>query len=245
MIPKTIHYCWLSKDPIPEKMRRCMDSWKEKLQGYEFMLWNFDRFDINGSIWVKQAFEAKKYAFAADFIRLYAVYHHGGIYLDMDMEIVKPFDDLLDAEYFMGYESDFSRFIEAGCFGAEKHSPIIENCLNYYDNREFITSNGRYDTLILPRIMREACDKNVTGLHFYPHDYFTAKSFKTGKVNITGNTYCVHHFASGWLPPALSAAYKIRRKIFSLVGDGIVFKAVDFGDSLLAKVYRFLRRIKI
>ena len=89
MIPKIIHYCWLSNDPIPEKLQEYMKSWKEKLPDYEFKLWNFDCFDINSSQWVKEAFEAKKYAFAADYIRLYAVYNYGGIYMDMDVEVIK------------------------------------------------------------------------------------------------------------------------------------------------------------
>ena len=63
MIPKIIHYCWLSNDPIPQKLKECMETWKEKLPDYEFILWNFDRFDKNSSIWVQQAFDNKKYAF--------------------------------------------------------------------------------------------------------------------------------------------------------------------------------------
>ena len=83
MIPKIIHYCWLSNNPIPSKLQEYMESWKKQLPDYEFILWNFERFDINSSIWVKQAFEAKKYAFAADYIRLFAVYHYGGIWIWM------------------------------------------------------------------------------------------------------------------------------------------------------------------
>lgn len=99
MIPKIIHYCWLSNDPIPEKLQEYMKSWKEKLPDYEFKLWNFDCFDINSSQWVKEAFEAKKYAFAADYIRLYAVYNYGGIYMDMDVEVIKSFNPLLNNDY--------------------------------------------------------------------------------------------------------------------------------------------------
>ena len=76
MIPKIIHYCWLSNDAVPQELQMYMATWKEKLPSYEFILWNFDRFDINSSLWVRQAFEAKKYAFAADYIRLYAVYNY-------------------------------------------------------------------------------------------------------------------------------------------------------------------------
>ena len=117
MIPKVIHYCWLSGDPIPEKLQRCMDSWKKFLPDYEFVLWDLERFDIKTSQWVKEAFEARKYAFAADYIRLYAVYNYGGVYMDMDVEVVRPFDDLLASPYILGLESE--KGVEAGVFGAE------------------------------------------------------------------------------------------------------------------------------
>ena len=99
MIPKIIHYCWLSGDEIPEKLQLCMASWKKFLPEYEFMLWDLDRFDINQILWTKQAFESKKYAFAADYIRLYAIYTYGGIYLDMDVEVLKSFNPLLNRKY--------------------------------------------------------------------------------------------------------------------------------------------------
>ena len=104
MIPKIIHLCWLSGDPYPPKIAKCLETWKKHLADYEIILWDTNRFDLNSSIWVRQAFEKKKYAFAADFIRFYALYHFGGIYLDSDVEVLKSFDDLLDLPYFMGVE---------------------------------------------------------------------------------------------------------------------------------------------
>ena len=98
MIPKIIHYCWLSNDPIPENLQSYLKTWKEKLPDYEFILWNFNRFEKSSSKWVAQAFDNKKYAFAADYIRLFAVYNFGGFYLDMDIQVLKSFDDLLNNE---------------------------------------------------------------------------------------------------------------------------------------------------
>ena len=123
MIPKVIHYCWLSGDPIPEKLQRCMDSWKKFLPDYEFVLWDLERFDIKTSQWVKEAFEARKYAFAADYIRLYAVYNYGGIYMDMDVEVVRPFDDLLASPYILGLESEKG---VGWCIWSRKIQPFFE-----------------------------------------------------------------------------------------------------------------------
>ena len=151
MIPKIIHYCWLSNNPIPSKLQEYMESWKKQLPDYEFILWNFERFDINSSIWVKQAFEAKKYAFAADYIRLFAVYHYGGIYMDMDVEVVKSFNPLLNNSCILGKED--SNAIEAGVFGAEKNAVWIKECLDYYEDRCFIRPDGSFDIKPLPLIM--------------------------------------------------------------------------------------------
>ena len=95
MIPKIIHYCWLSDDPVPSDLQKYMRTWKEKLPDYEFMKWDFNRFDKQSSKWVAQAFDNKKYAFAADYIRLYALYNYGGIYLDMDVEVLKSYNPFL------------------------------------------------------------------------------------------------------------------------------------------------------
>lgn len=196
MIPKIIHYCWLSNDPIPQNLQECMKSWKEKLPDYEFVLWNFDRFDINSSRWVSQAFENKKYAFAADYIRLYAVYNLGGFYMDMDIEVLKSFNDLLDKRLALAHEDDEGG-IEAGCFGAEKNNPIIKKCLDYYTDRSFVKSDGSFDTLPLPRIMARFCvDVNLDINDKY---YFTCKSFKTGIITTKPYSYTIHHFAGSWL----------------------------------------------
>ncbi|MDR1362944.1 MAG: glycosyl transferase [Spirochaetaceae bacterium] len=212
MIPKIIHYCWLSNDPIPADYQRCMATWKEKLPDYEFMLWDAARFDMNSVLWVKQAFDVKLYACAADYIRLYAVYSHGGIYLDMDMEVVKPFGELLNANTMLAYENHIGHNVEAGCFGAEINNPYIKKCMDYFEETPFfdpallpkvldLPQSKRHkfiDPLILPEIMKDAAEKYFSAdeLHFYPPDYFTAKNIVTGKIEATDNTFTIHHFAA-------------------------------------------------
>lgn len=199
MIPKIIHYCWLSNDPIPKDLKKYMKSWKEKLYDYEFILWDLNRFDLNRSLWVKQAFEAKKYAFAADYIRLYAVYNYGGIYMDMDVEVIKSFNDLLRNDYILGYEA--AKGLEAGVFGAPKKAPWVKEVLEYYTSKEFVLPNGLYNDTPLPIIMDEVLNADyITNKKIVPlpTDFLTAKSYKTGKITITPNTYTIHHFAGSW-----------------------------------------------
>jgi mannosyltransferase OCH1-like enzyme len=247
MIPKIIHYCWLSDDPIPLELQNYMNSWRKKLVGYEFILWNFNRFNIDSSVWVKQAFNAGKYAFAADFIRLYAVFNHGGIYLDMDVEVIKPFDKLLDSTIMMAYSTDKKTAIEAACFGAERGNFYIKNCLDYYENRTFIKGDGLYDDITLPIIMKKIFDESAfcQKISLYLQDYFTARGSYSGSVKITENTYCVHHAVGSWLEESEFKFKKFRKKSIKKLGRKIgsvlalfyfLFICIKNGDM---KIFKF------
>ena len=239
MIPKIIHYCWLSGDEFPPLIQKCLDTWKEKLPDYEFILWDTNRFKLDNNIWVQQAFETKKYAFAADYIRLYAIYNFGGIYLDTDIEVLKSFNNLLERPYFTGAEG--LGIIEAGVFGAEKNSPWVKQCLDYYDGKAFINADGTYNTLTLPRIMMAQISKGRTikeilpdnldvnkqtnddgTLYMFPKDFFCAKNHGTGVIEKTDNTYSIHHFAMSWVSNKRTFLPNIKRKLMAFFGVSFI-----------------------
>ena len=215
MIPKISHLCWLSGDPYPEKIQYCIDSWKKVLPDYEVMLWDTSRFDVNSIPWTKQAFEAKKYAFVADYIRLYAVYNYGGIYLDSDVEAIRPFDDLLDLPYFVGAEAGLGG-IELAAFGAEKGLEWVEYAMHYYEGRNFIKEDGEMDIEPMPRVLRTFFEQNYSIVHIdrksefdpdpsklcvFPMDWFNAHPMDENEklhYHVTRNTRCIHHFANAW-----------------------------------------------
>lgn len=230
MIPKIIHYCWLSKDPLPRRFQLFLDEWKMKLPQYEFVLWDFKQFDINSSNWVKQAFQAKKYAFAADYIRLYALYTYGGIYLDLDVQLIKPFDDLLNEEFILGYESK-KKSIEAGIMGAEKNALWVKDCLQYYEGKNFINQDGTFDMTPLPYILYSILSKKYEShlLHIKPFDYFTAKSLLTRELCITDNTYTIHHFAGSWTP----WYSQLKKKIKECLGRHSTLTLINLKNFLL------------
>ena len=216
MIPKIIHYCWLSDDPIPESLQTYMESWKKNLPDYEFILWNFDRFDKTTSIWVQEAFKKKKYAFAADYIRLYAVYNYGGFYLDMDVEVLKSLNDFLHLKTAICWQDGLDGF-EAACFGAEKGAPWLKTCLSYYHGKHFINSHNKMELKPLPNIMedvltghgyitkrassiKEALDIESEGVvAVLPSYFFSPKSYKTGMISKIEKAYSIHHFAGTWV----------------------------------------------
>lgn len=211
MIPKIIHYCWLSKDPLPNQFADHLKGWKEKMPDYEFVLWNFDRFDINSSVWVREAFEMKKYAFAADYIRLYALYKYGGIYMDLDVEVVKRFDDLLGRRAILGLESD-NNAIEAGILGGEPKASWLFDSLDYYNGRRFIKPDGLFEDKPLPYILYNIIESKHPYImsDVLPFDFLTAKDLSTLKVVRTNNTYTIHHFAGSWTSPLKRFRKKIK-----------------------------------
>ena len=117
MIPKIIHFCWLSDEPYPTFIEKCFTSWKEQLPDYQIKKWDTSTFDINSVPYVKEACEERKWAFAADYIRLHAIYTEGGIYLDSDVLVQKNFDQFLDNPCFSAIEFNKTDYIETLCDG--------------------------------------------------------------------------------------------------------------------------------
>lgn len=228
MIPKIIHYCWLSNDTVPFKFQQYIDGWKRILPDYQFIKWDFSRFPKNKSEWVAEAFDNKMYAFAADYIRLFAVYTYGGIYLDMDIEVLKSFDDLLNKPYMMAVERPNNSWIEAGCFGTEKGDDFIGKCLRRYEGRHFIKEDGSFDTMPLPQVMDEVRKKYDIKLNLYSWKYFTAKSYETGVETPTKETYCIHHFAGSWKTKQEVEALQLSRKYRKCVGDKLGHNLADY-----------------
>jgi len=134
-IPKKIHYVWVGGNPFPKDIKICMKSWKKHLKDYEIKEWNEKNFDINSHPFCKAAYEAKKWAYVSDYIRAYALYTEGGVYLDTDNLVVDNIDSLLSNRAFVGYETD--EFPFTACFGAEKGHPLLKKILDYYKDAKF------------------------------------------------------------------------------------------------------------
>ena len=129
MIPKKIHYCWFGGNPKPKLAEKCIKSWKKYCPDYELVEWNETTFDIDSApLFVRQAFESKKWAFITDYVRLWAMYNYGGIYMDTDVEVVKPLDRFLSEKAFSGFES--SNYVPTGIMASEKDNPVIGELLS-------------------------------------------------------------------------------------------------------------------
>lgn len=222
MIPKIIHFCWLSGDEFPQEIQKCIDSWKKHLPDYEFWLWDRKRFNIDEVPWVKEAFENKKYAFAADYIRLYALYNYGGIYLDSDVLVYKSFDSILHLPYFIG--EDYTGYFEPAIIGSEKQMPWIKELLNHYTNRHFIKENGSYDMTPLPVILHNTFKDSYkfyrtkgksysiipNTLFVFPKNYFNSRD-SVGAIK-TKDSFCSHNYSGSWVNTSKSFKEMIKKK---------------------------------
>ena len=151
MIPKTIHYIWFGHNEFSDLIKDCIESWKKVMPDYEFVLWNEDNYDINKTLFTKQAYEAKKYAFVSDYARIDILNKYGGIYFDTDVKVLKRFDKFLVLKGFMGFESAKGGVNPGIVIGCEKGCPILGEILQEYD-KPFIKKNGEYDyTTIVQR----------------------------------------------------------------------------------------------
>ena len=207
MIPKVIHYCWFGKQPMPELVQNCVKSWEKYCPDYQIKLWNEDNIDVSGNRFMKEAYDAKKWAFVADVARLQIIYSEGGVYLDTDVELIKSLDPLLAHPAFFGMEDSGCVAMGLG-FGAEKNNPLIKSFLDYYNDKRFLKFNGRFNKtpspMIQTKIMQDMGFVKEDKLQFfkgaaiYPPEYFCPKSYTTGVCNITDNTYSIHHYDSSW-----------------------------------------------
>lgn len=226
-IPKIIHYCWFGGNPLPELAKKCIASWKKYCPDYEIIEWNESNFDIHYNAYVEEAYEAKKWAFITDVVRLHALITYGGIYMDTDVEVLKPLDSLLEYDAVSGFESEDR--IPTGLMACRKDQSLFRELLREYDTIHFLRPDGSYDLTTNVERITNTCLKygfvpnnskqTVNGFTLLPSDYLCPKDFSTGKLEITENTLTIHHFDGSWMPEENKLAAKLRRKYNRFLPD--------------------------
>ncbi|GAA5482328.1 glycosyltransferase family 32 protein [Haloferula sargassicola] len=207
-IPRKVHYCWLSGDPMPALQKRCLASWRRHLPDYELVCWDRERFDVESVPFVREAVENRKWAFAADYIRLHALVTEGGIYLDSDVEVFSSFDPFLHHRAFSGVElwAEIPKpDIEGAVLGAEAGHPWIAACLEHYRDRPFVRGDGSFDQTIVSGVIGEAAARFGfahepvkqdldEGLCIYPPVVFTHARGEFSRAE----TVALHHCLGSW-----------------------------------------------
>lgn len=259
MIPKIIHYCWFGNKKIPKEFQTYIDGWKQLCPDYEIKKWTEENFPYKKSIYAAQAYRAKKWAFVTDYARFRILYEYGGIYLDTDVELVKPLDSLLEKceteniQGFMGMERPETGDVAPGLIcAAVPRNQLIKELLMGYKGRKFIDENGQQDlTTVVEytnKILRTHGFENtesqadITGkntitdiddsrFRIYPSDYFNPMDMNTGEIHITENTYSIHHYASSWV----DGYSRLRGKIYKGIRRNLGEKAATKLQKLLGR----------
>lgn len=220
MIPKIIHYCWFGGNPLPEDVKKYIATWRKFCPDYEIKEWNENNFDIECCAYVKEAYEAKKWAFVSDYARFFILYKYGGVYFDTDVEIIKPLKPILDRGAFIGLESNMPAYVAPGLgLAAEPGMSIYKEILDFYATKHFKNKNNKLEdttVVVYATNLFKKCglkDGNkiqcIEKIYVYPSEYFCPKNPNTGKLVITENTYTIHHYTASWY----SLQKKLKRAI--------------------------------
>lgn len=229
MIPKIIHYIWLGGKEEPAILKKCKASWKKFCPDYEIKRWDESNLNIDCCAYCRDAYDAKKYAFASDVLRFHILKEYGGIYVDIDVEFLKPINELLENRAFSGFES--SGLVNPGVIvGAVPNHEIICDIVNEYQKRVFeftpkkqvTVCNIFTDKLLEYGLVCDGTTQTLENIKIYSSEYFSPKSLSDGKIRKTKNTMTIHHFEGTWISAGKKCSAKIKMFIKRLMGQKMV-----------------------
>lgn len=242
MIPKKIHYIWLGGKPLPPLAKKCLSSWRNFMPDYEIVRWDESNLDLDFCDYAREAYKAKKWAFASDYARFKILYEQGGIYLDTDVEVIRSLEPILDQGPYMGFEVDCSEenkgTVASGLgLAANPGLGLYKDILDSYEHDHFLKDDGSYDlTTVVERvtgILRERGLRDVPGIQevagvrIYPSEYFCPKDPINSCLTLTENSYSIHHYDGSWT----TGKQKFHKRISYLIGP----KATDVIKNLFGR----------
>lgn len=224
-IPKLIHYCWFGNNEKTDEVKKMISTWKKFCPEYKIIEWNESNFNLNECIYVKQAYECKKYAFVSDYVRVKVLYQYGGIYLDTDVELLDSLDKFLDNRFVMCFQD--SKYLNTGLILAESNSEILKEILNYYKSKSFL-ADGKQDLTSNPVIFTHILKENGMKIKneiqkndkflILSNDFFCPLNYETRKLIKTNNTVSIHWFSGTWLSNRKRIKSKVLRIIKNIIG---------------------------
>lgn len=209
MIPKIVHYCWFGNKKKPLKVKKNIDNWKKNNPDFKLVEWNEKNFDISKSCdFVKDAYSSQKWAFVSDYVRLYAIYNFGGVYLDTDVKLLKPLESVIDefSGGYMGFE-DANKIASGLGFGAPKNNPIIKRMMDYYLDMEFDKDKPEKQScpIINSKIINDIGGRlnnkkqYIDEFCLLPTEYLCPFDIYSGQYNVTENTISIHMYDASWM----------------------------------------------
>lgn len=218
--PKIIHLCWFSNDPYPVEIKVCLDTWKKLLPDYQVKVWDYAAAKSIGCPFIDEALEARKWAFAADVVRFYAVYQEGGVYMDSDIYLLRRFDEFLPQEGFATFgEKDKDDFgLQAAFFFGSAGNEFCKKMMDFYADRHFVNSDGSFNDMISPYTMKAVAqsfgwqmndDQQVLpGLVVYPTHFLAPNNH----YPVDDQTIGIHTVNGSWRKRKLGRYLEIKIK---------------------------------
>jgi len=270
MIPKIIHYCWFGGNPLPDYAVKYIESWKKFFPAYEIKEWNENNYNVHKIPYTSEAYDAKKYAFVSDYARFDILYEFGGIYFDVDVEVIKPFDKILYDTGFIGTErcGAIASGLEIGCnaglgIGCNANLGIVKEILEHYEKEHFLCNNGvhLYNLKTVVKHVTEILAKKgfdikkheiqrIADFTIYPPEYFAPENYTTFITNITDKSVSIHHYWIGkekdlikWTSSDGVKNQYLRKRLFGLLGDNIISLTISRGITSLFLLKNFFLRI--
>ena len=205
-ISKKIHFLWFGNNPLPESVKKCVESWEKYCPDYEIIRWDETNYDYKKHPYMYEAYKAKKWSFVSDYARLDIIYQYGGIYLDTDVVLIRSLDGMLGYNAFMGFENTY---VNLGLgFGAKAGIKEIKELRDAYDKVSFINSDGSLNLKPITRYTNEYLEarglvadgtrQTIGNIEVFPVEFFCPKDYYTRECRITENTYSIHHYDSSW-----------------------------------------------
>lgn len=224
MIPKTIHYCWFGGKPLPSTARKCIKSWEKICPGFEIRRWDETNFDVTQHPFMASAYEVGAWAFVSDWARLKILYENGGIYLDTDVKLLKPLDELLENQCYIGVQQAGHLCTTGLGFGCTKASPVVHEMLAKYDGLIFDWDMSKdlacpYFNDMVVRAHGYSGDglgdvEQVDGLTVYPCCYFDPLCPGESQNLLCDETVSISLYANSWG----SLGDRVRRQFINLLG---------------------------
>lgn len=208
MIPKIIHYFWFGGNQKPDIVLKCIASWKKFMPDWEVKEWNETNYNVQKSLYMRQAYAQKMWAFVSDYARFDILYQYGGIYLDTDVEMLKAIPEkILNRGAFTGMES--TGYVSPGLiFGCPPSYWITKRMLEHYKEIKFDGSGSKPPTtvnkyitsiLISEGFVINNVYQEINGLAIYPSCYFCGYDLDIHEKAITRETILLHHYAGSWM----------------------------------------------
>jgi hypothetical protein len=242
-IPKVIHYCWFGPNPLPDIFEKCFESWKKYCPEYEIKFWNEDNFDFGENEYLKKAKKFNSYSKLSNLARWIIIYLNGGVYLDIDVELIKPLDELLNYEGFLGFEA--TNKINTGLgFGFVKGHQLLEKLISEYQREaELINSKDDFKVcheMDTPVFVENGLKLNnklqiINKVAFLTTEYLCPRGFYDYKINFTNNTFSIHHFTISYSKESSKYNKLLNKRIIMSKYLGVKLEKIFFNISLYGK----------